>query len=289
MKPDLPTTNAALTAALTTLRPDLHRFLSRMMGSVFDGEDALQDAMLAALRAIETGARVENPRAWMFRIARNTALNAIRARKSEQAMKSRLSHFEEVTQTLPVSGGTADTLRPLMALTPRQRSAVILFDVLGYSASEVADISDSSIDAVKSTLKRGRAALRSAPSEQLGDLNDTDKVLLARYTACFNAHDFDTIRAMLAEEVALDVVSIEHRTGAEAVGGYYSNYAKVTDWMMVPGHVDGTPTVLVFDREKPGIAPVYVIRLTFSDQKLLRIQDFRYARYVMQDVHWRRV
>lgn len=283
------TENDEFNAAVAVMRPELHRFLSRMMGSVFDGEDVLQDTLVAALRALDAGTEVENLRSWLFRIGRNTALNAIRARNSERAMKDRLAQFEAITRALPISGGTSDLLRPLMALTPKQRSAVILFDVMGYSAQEVAEISAASVDSVKSTLKRARAALRTAPEVAPDPLSDQDKALLDQYATCFNVHDFDTIRAMLADEVALDLVSIEHRKGAASVGSYFTNYSKATDWLMVPGHVDGAPTVLVFDREHSVETPHYVIRLTFDMLKIQRIQDFRYARYVMQEVTWQRL
>ena len=289
MNSTLSSTHAELTAAISELRPELHRFLSHMMGSAFDGEDVLQEALISALKAVDDGTEVQNLRAWLFRIGRNTALNAIRARNSERAMKERLTQYEAITRTLPMAGGASDTLRPLMALTPRQRSAVILFDVLGYSAAEVAGISKTSVDAIKSTLKRGRAALKTAPEEGPDELSDTEKALLDQYAACFNAHDFDTIRTMLAEEVALDVVGIEKREGAALVGQYFTNYSTAVDWLMVPGQVDGVPTLLVFDRQNPGDAPLYIVRLVFDDHKLMRIQDFRYARYVMRDVQWRRL
>ena len=121
---------ADLTAILPTVRGELHRYLARMTGSVIDGEDVLQDTLVAAAVALQNGTEVQNMRAWLFRIAHNTALNLFRARKREASMKDHLIHLPPSDQP-PANGSMSEALTPYLALTPMQRSVVILRDVLG--------------------------------------------------------------------------------------------------------------------------------------------------------------
>lgn len=278
--------------ALPTLRPELHRYCARMTGSVIDGEDVLQEALFKAAQAVRDGVAVENLRAWLFRIAHNAALNFIRSRNNEAAMKDLVrqdlpSSFDQ----MPTHSETAENLRPFLNLTPKQRSTVILRDVLGYTAAEVAELTDSSVDSVKSALHRGRVLLKQ--NDRGNDLSPipllpSDQEKLELYASCFNAHDFDRLRDMLSAEVRLELVSIERRQGREAVGGYFSNYGKRLDWIMAPGSVEGRAALLAFDREDPTGPPIYFILLEFRDDDVLTIRDFRYARYAMADAQWER-
>jgi RNA polymerase sigma-70 factor, ECF subfamily len=279
---------AAFAAALPTLRGELHRYLSRMMGSVIDAEDLLQDTLLAATRALKNGTEVRNMRSWLFRIAHNTAMNKFRARKREETMKEQFIYMpDEVSYGSEAS--LPEALTPYLALTPKQRSTVILRDVLGYSASEVAGLTDMSISAVKSALNRGRQALRSCPADAAPPketLSASQATALVKYATLFNAHDFDGLREMLSDEVKLELVSVESREGKQRVSGYYTNYSKRTDWVMVPGLVEGTPAILSFDRIDPTGPPKYFILLRTDGDRVCGIRDFRYAQYAMSDARW---
>ncbi|MEP3279950.1 MAG: sigma-70 family RNA polymerase sigma factor [Stappiaceae bacterium] len=280
---------ARFTDTLPVMRAELHRYLARMTGSVLDGEDVLQDALLAAAIALQEGAEVENMRAWLFRIAHNTALNMFRARKREAAMKDELLHLPPAEQ--PEAPSTVpEALTPYLALTPLQRSIVILRDVLGYSAKEVAELTDASTSAVKSALHRGRFALSAARAEpqqaKASTLPEAQAEALHRYVDLFNAHDFDALRDMLSAEVRLELVSVDRREGKERVSGYFSNYAKRDDWHMTPGLVEGRPAILARDRDDPHGPPTYFILLNTDTTGVTTIRDFRYARYAMQDAEW---
>ncbi|WP_421724024.1 sigma-70 family RNA polymerase sigma factor [Bauldia sp.] len=282
---------AGLETALPALRPELHRYCARMTGSVIDGEDVLQDTLLAASRAIRQGTVVDDLRPWLFRIAHNTALNHHRSRKSDGAMKDDFRRQPQSFIEMPTRSDVADALRPYLRLTPKQRSTVILRDVLGYSAAEVATLTESSVDSVKSALHRGRSLLKEERAEddtRHEPLSPQEKERLAVYAAHFNAHDFDRLREMLSAEVRLELVDRDRRTGRERVGGYYKNYSKQTDWLMAPGSVEGRPAILAFDRDDPGGPPSYFVLLTFDEGAVLTIRDFRYARYVMTDATWER-
>lgn len=281
-------------AALPSLRPELHRYCARMTGSVIDGEDVLQEALFNASRAIRDGAVIDSLRPWLFRIAHNTALNALRSRKKERAMKEEVGRETPVSGTMPTRSEVGDTLRPFLALTARQRSTVILRDVLGYSAAEVADLTESSVQSVKSALHRGRSLLRDygydddevAPMPPLSDL---DRQRLAAYADCFNAHAFDRLRDMLSAEVRLELVGRSRSEGRSEVGNYFGNYRDRDDWLMAPGRIEGRPALLSFDRGDPSGPPRYFVLLAFDGEDVLSIRDFRYARYVMADARWERL
>ncbi len=279
---------AQLSELLPTVRSELHRYLARMTGSVIDGEDVLQDTLLAASVALQSGTQVQNMRAWLFRIAHNTALNMFRARKREAAMKEHFFHLPPIDQ--PTANDTLpEALTPYLALTPTQRSVVILRDVLGYSAKEVSDLTGNSIAAVKSSLRRGRLALvdaRADPRPKNDALSESQTQALHKYANLFNAHDFDGLRDMLSAEVRLELVSVDYREGKAKVSGYYSNYAKQDDWLMCPGMVEGRPALLVMDQNVSGRIPAYFILVNVKSSGVEFIRDFRYARYAMRDANW---
>src|SRR3954471_17473847 len=75
-------------ALLAALRPRLHRYCARMVGSVIDGEDVLQDALIKAVEAFAAAASIDNPEGWLFKVAHNTALDFLRRRNRQQALQS---------------------------------------------------------------------------------------------------------------------------------------------------------------------------------------------------------
>lgn len=283
---------AAFEEALPTLRPEVHRYCSRMAGSVIDGEDILQIALIKAFEALERGEEVDNLRAWLFRIAHNAALDFHRARKRESAMLEDAHTTEDASTEVPMRSDVADNLRPFLALPARQRSTVIFRDVFGYTASEVADLTGDSVASVKAALHRGRATLRKAsiaPREAPAPLSDEERQRLRVYAHHFNEREFDRLRDMLAEEVRLELVSRVKQQGKIDVGNYYGNYARAQDWLMAPGRVEGCPAMLAFDVEDKAGGPIYFILLDFADGALNHIRDFRYARYAMADAEWERL
>jgi RNA polymerase sigma-70 factor (ECF subfamily) len=174
-----------------------------------------------------------------------------------------------------------------MRLPPAQRSAVILFDVLDYSADEVGDILGTTVPAVKSALQRGRGRLRDLAGcdDAAGPhaaLPDAERRLLQRYVDLFNARDFDTLREMLAADVRLDLVNRLRLQGAP-VGEYFTRYGQSQGWTAWPGLVEGRPAVLI---RQPGGAearPDYFVVLGWADGCVASIRDFLFARYAMAD------
>jgi RNA polymerase sigma-70 factor (ECF subfamily) len=171
-----------------------------------------------------------------------------------------------------------------MRLPVAQRSSVILTDVLGCSLKEVCEIMDLSLPAAKANLYRGRTRLREiagepedAPQPQL---SEADRIRLGAYVAHFNAREFDAIRAMIADDVKLELVNKTRLDGKTEVSRYFGNYSGAADWHLVPGLVDGNPAILVFDPNAPDSKPKYFMLLGWSAGKVVTIRDFRYAPYV---------
>jgi RNA polymerase sigma-70 factor (ECF subfamily) len=279
---------------LGELRPKLHRYCARMTGSVIEGEDVVQEAMLKALEAWAAAGPLANPEGWLFRIAHNAALDHLRRRARRDA-----AHADEDLEMIADPATPAEDrqaaaagLATFMRLPAAQRSCVILMDVLGYTIQEVGGIIDATVPAVKAALHRGRARLRelaAAPEEARAApaLPAPERAQLARYVALFNARDFDAIRDLLAADVRLDLVNRQRSAGRTAVGRYFGNYDKVTDWRLELGLVDRRPAILVRDPDDPAARPRYFILLEWTGDHLAAIRDFRYARYAIADAEIR--
>src|SRR3984957_12369321 len=203
---------------LKALRPRLHRYCARMTGSAVNGEDVLQDTLVKALHARAQGAGVENLEGWLFRIAHNTSLDFLRERSL-----SRVVPLTEDVETAPIpeTDIVAISFQTFLRLPELQRCAVILKDVLGHSVDEIASIAECSQAAAKSALQRGRAALRrlaKAPEDSLLPLmSDSDRRMITAYVHLFRSGDFDAIRAMLADDVKLDLVNRLQLEGREKI------------------------------------------------------------------------
>src|ERR1700733_2753231 len=197
---------------LGELRPRLHRFCARMTGSVIDGEDIVQEAMLKALESLSGVEAIDNVEAWLFRIAHNAALDFLRRRARQRSLQSDESMDMIVDPTTPIEDRQAATvsLRTFMHFPVAERDPVILKDVLGYSLDESDRFIHASVPATKAALHRGRRHLRElagAPEENfVPGLTGPERSLLAAYVDRFNDHDFDAVREMLAEEDKLEVV-----------------------------------------------------------------------------------
>lgn len=281
-------TRADFDRLLGELRPKLHRYCARMTGSVVDGEDVLQDALVKAIEAFPQDGSISHPEGWMFRIVHNAALDFLRRRARQDAARSD-EDPDMIVDPVTVAEDrevAAVSLRTFMRLPVAQRSSIILMDVLGYSLEEVGSVMDSSIPAVKAALHRGRARLREFVREPddlpLPTLAEPARSLLAAYVDRFNARDFDAVRDMLADEVRLELVSRSRMNGRGEVGRYFHNYSRLPDWRFGPGLVEGHPAVLVREPGAPVEKPTYFVLLEWAGGALVHIRDFRYARYATE-------
>jgi RNA polymerase sigma-70 factor (ECF subfamily) len=284
---------ANINGLLAEMRPKLHRYCARMTGSVIDGEDVLQDALIKAVEAFASAAAIGNPEGWLFRIAHNTALDFLRRRNRQEALQSgeEVDMIADPADTVQNREIARASLRTFMRLPVAQRSSVILMDVLGCSLREVCEVMDFSLPAVKAALHRGRTQLREF-ADQPDDLpqpklSEADRDRLGAYVAHFNARDFDAIRGMIADDVRLDLVNKTRMSGKAEVSRYFGNYSGVADWHLVPGLVEGRPAILVFDPNEPGSKPKYFMLLQWLADKVSSIRDFRHAPYVTEGLEYK--
>lgn len=229
---------AAFEQLVEPYRGELHAHCYRMLGSLHDTEDAMQEAMLRAWRGLEGFDGSGSLRAWLYRIATNTSLDILARRKrrllpveyapaADPAAALPDPVLEPVwlepypDQVLAVEDGYASPdaryerreslelafVAALQHLPPRQRAVLILRQVLGFSAKEVAEVLDTSVPSVNSALQRARATLeRRAPerSQQatlraLGDAGT--RQLVERFTEAMGSADIERVVSMLTDDV----------------------------------------------------------------------------------------
>jgi RNA polymerase sigma-70 factor (TIGR02960 family) len=217
-------------------RRELQVHCYRMLGSLQDAEDVLQDTLLAAWQGLGGFAERSSLRTWLYRIATNRCLNARRAASRRPAREWNIRGVEppeptgfgevvwlepfpdallegapdppagpearyEQTESISLAFVTA-----LQVLPPRQVAVLILRDVLGFHASEVADMLESTVDSVNSALKRARAGLQrrlpavSREPDRSPDAATEDEIV-ARFVRAYEAADLDALIALLTDDV----------------------------------------------------------------------------------------
>jgi RNA polymerase sigma factor (sigma-70 family) len=280
---------AELLALAEALRPELHRYSARLMGSVIDGEDVVQDTLVRALAALEDLEEMPPLRPWLFRIAHNRALDLLRGRAVRMAEPiDAASDVADQASPDPVEmlmrqEAVKTAVSRFAELPTIQRSVVILKDVLDESLSEIAALLDLTVDAVKAHLARGRARLREI-NAQAGPLFDARpaSAAMARYVALFNQRDWNGLRALLADDVKLKQSAYPLRVGSADVGMFFGIYAKIDGLWLAPAWLEGREVIAVFeDRADP--KPSYMMWLEWRDGRISFIRDYKYVRYAIAD------
>jgi RNA polymerase sigma factor (sigma-70 family) len=286
---------AGLRASAAELRPELHRYCARLMGSVIDGEDVVQDTLaraFVALQEFEEKGFAEMPllRPWLFRIAHNRALDLLRGRAVrlaepiEAASEVADPASPDPVEMLMRQEAVKTAVSRFAELPTVQRSVVILKDVLDEQLSEIAALLDLTVDAVKGHLARGRARLREI-NAQAGSRQEPRpaSAVVAHYVALFNRQDWDGLRALLADDVKLIQSTHAPRIGSAEVGSFFTIYAKYGGVWLAPAWLEGQEVIAVFENRTDS-KPDYVMWLEWRDGRISFIRDYRYARYVIADV-----
>jgi RNA polymerase sigma-70 factor (ECF subfamily) len=241
---------------LEPFRRELTGYCYRMLGSGFEAEDAVQEAMLRAWRNADTFEGRSSVRSWLYRIATNVCIDMgrnvqRRARPMEMGpasppLASLLGPvLPEATWVTPVPDGrvASDTADPadiaqyresirlafvtaLQHLPARQRAALILCEVLRWQVAEVAELLDTSAAAVNSALQRARATLRSLPEAGPRRLEGADAELLQRYVDAFERYDIDGLVALLHADAVQSMPPFEL---------WIQGAADIGRWMLEPG------------------------------------------------------
>jgi RNA polymerase sigma-70 factor (ECF subfamily) len=286
--PELAPARERFHALVATIRPELHRYCARLTGSIVDGEDVVQETLGKAFYALTMSTEVPPLRPWLFRIAHNTAVDFLR--RSERRQHESLDDLSVADETdVPADPELARAaLRTFLALPIRQRSAVILKDVLGQPLDAIAASMGTTVPAVKAALVRGRATLRAnAATATTTDPHPAppsaeDRALLARYVALFNARDWPGLEAMLADDVQLDLVSQATRRGP-GVAQYFGRYRNVPDLRAELGEVDGRDAIHVY-APAASSRPTYFILIDWHAGQVANIRDYRYVPYAGDDL-----
>lgn len=276
-------------ALVADVRPDLHRYCARMMGSVVDGEDVVQDTLARALYRLPELPVVPELRPWLFRVAHNRAIDLLRRhdrRMGEPLEGEPAAGDAAAEEELARKQAMAFALARFLELPPIPRACVILKDVLGHTTAEAADTLDLSIPAVKAALHRGRSTLREmsareAPEPDRGPPSD----VVVCYVELFNARDWEGVRAMLSDDVRLDVVGRSQRRGREAAQ-YTHNYDRHHDWYLRPAWLDGREVIAVY-QDSESATPTYFVALEIDGGRVTAIRDFRYVPYIATDARLR--
>ena len=270
---------------LRDMRPRLHSFCGRMMGSAIDGEDVVQEAMTRAALAYGRSAPIAEPDAWLFRIARNAAIDALRQRK-DGIIELAQDEDSDPTANSAARAEVSLGFTAFLPLPPPQRASVVLVDILGYSLEETATILETSVAAVKATLHRGRGRLAAPPEPR--PIDAQERLRLRAYADLFNAREFDALRDLLAADVRLVMPPHVRRDGKADVSHYYVRYSEVPiRWRLEPAFLDGRPGLLATDADDADSR--FLILLDWSDGRITRIRDFIFARYIMDGIDIARI
>lgn len=269
-------------------RRELHVHCYRMLGSVQDAEDALQETLLAAWRGIRGFERRSSVRTWLYRIATSRCLNARRASSRRPEVTSALPPGEppdptrrgEVLWLEPYPDVLLDGLGPgasdpaarydrresvslafmtaLQLLPPRQRAALVLRDVLAFRAPEVAEMLGATEEAVTSALKRARAALRPLsegrePPPHPG--SPAERALLDRLSRAYEAADIDAVVALLTDDVWLTMPPVPLEYQGRARAETFLRAVIFRDgrrYQLVPTRANGQPAFAGYVRDPHG-------------------------------------
>ena len=274
------------------IRPDLHRYCARMTGSVSEAEDIVQETLARAYYTLPEIESLPPLRSWLFQVAHRLALDHLR--RYDRRMGRPLDEAADAADPgdLPEDALAREeavhaALSVFLELPPFPRSCVALKDVLGHSVEEIAALLEQSTAAVKAALHRGRTRLRAVRQAAAAAVPGSQRMepvsaTVARWAALFNSRDWDGVRALLADDVRLDLVSRSRRSGRREVEGYVGNYARFDDWFLVPARLDGAEVVAGF-RDEHQARPSYFIELEVADGHVVSIRDFRYVPYICVD------
>ncbi|MFI9011537.1 RNA polymerase subunit sigma-70 [Actinosynnema sp. NPDC053489] len=294
-------------------RRELHVHCYRLLGSTHDAEDVVQETLLAAWRGIDGFAERSSVRTWLYRIATNRCLNALRSRARRPGdhvahppvPMPEPTHRAEPGPLEPYPDALLDELadrRPgpesryevresvslafltaLHRLPPRQRTALVLRDVLGFRAAEVAGILDTTENAVAAALKRARGALtHELPADRDRaplPRSPGERRIVADFTRAFESGDVEAVVALLTDDVRLTMppLPLEYRT-PQVVGRFLAAVALCggVRRALLPTRANGQPAFGYYAAE-PGTTTLRargLLVLTLAGERITALTRF---------------
>jgi RNA polymerase sigma-70 factor (TIGR02960 family) len=291
-------------------RRELQVHCYRLLGSLTDAEDLVQETLLAAWRGLGGFQERASLRTWLYRIATNRCLNALRAagrrvpaepvppfQPPEPSRRGEVTWLQPYPDTLltgiadPAPGPEARYqateavelafVAGLQRLPPRQAAALVLRDVLGFATEEVAGMLGTSHTAVKGALQRARAALgrdRAGRAPRPGSATEHD--LARRFADAFVAADVDRVVALLTDDAWLSMPPAPHEyQGAEAIAAFLRAsfaYRARRRVHLLPAHANTQPAFGAYLADRPDRAatPMGLLVLTMAGDRIHAVTRF---------------
>ena len=266
-------------------RRELQVHCYRMLGSLQDAEDALQETLLSAWQGLDGFEGRASLRTWLYRIATNRCLNARRSASRRSAKEWDMpaveppepTGFGEIPWLEPYPDALLDKatdvgpearyaqtesmslafVTALQVLPPRQLAVLLLRDVLGFHAGEVADMLDTTLDSVNSALKRARSTVQRSDSREPAPAPEspTERALVSEFVRAYESGDVDALVALLTTDifVSMPPIPLEYR-GIDVVSrlfaGIFGSGRRVE---LVPTRANGQPAFGAYLRAVTGI------------------------------------
>jgi RNA polymerase sigma-70 factor (ECF subfamily) len=273
----------AFLETVTQLRPSLHRYCSRMTGSVMDGEDVVQEALFEAYRKLDRFDDRRPLKPWLFRIAHNRCIDFLRKRGVRVQAETAAMVPDSVKPADPAVLGVARAVEHFVtSLPPKERACVLLKDVFDYSLEEIAELVDSTVGGVKAALNRARTKLAATPTPPKTPRSvDPELTRLTKlYVDRFNRRDWDGVRELISADARLTVA--DAFVGKLADAPYFRNYERFSmPWKLAMGDVDGEPVVIILQRGVDTWTPYSIVRLSVIGQHIDRVVDYVHCPWVI--------
>lgn len=296
-------------------RSELRVHCYRMLGSFHDAEDALQETMLDAWRGLARFDGRASVRTWLYRIATNRCLDARRAARRQPARQWDIPgaelpeptgvgdiHWLEPYPDALLGGAIDVPLGPaaryeqsesislafvtaLQRLPPRQLAVLILRDVLGFHAREVADMLNTSVESVKSALKRARAGLQrrrsatTARDRSPASASSGEDAIVAKFVSAYESADIDALVALLTDDVFMSMppVPLEYQ-GRESVGRLLTFlFGSAQTFELVPTRANGQRAFGVYGHSPTGVHGAGLLVLALSGDRIGAMTAFEKA------------
>lgn len=274
----------AFLETISHLRPQLHRYCSRMTGSITDGEDVVQDALFRAYRSLATFDDSRPLAPWLFRIAHNHCIDALRRRGVREEAEAAAAEPDFILPGDSVGPAVGPAIEYLVLnLPPKERGCVLLKDVFEYSLEEIAELVDSTVGGVKAALNRGRSKLASSQNRSAAPRLSTseNKEILRLYVERFNRRDWDGLLELISADARLLVA--DRFAGRVADAGYFGVYERMRQtWQLTLGEVDGEHSIILLNLSDGAWELEGIVRLDITAAgRIERISDYQHCPWIL--------